>query len=260
MEHALPKTLVAKLAEVMAAIGRIAKHGRNEFHKYDYTTEADIVAAVRGELAARNVMLFPSIVGERRDPVGEKGSALTTLDMVFTFHDGDSDQTLAFPWKGAGTDKDDKGLYKAMTGGEKYFLMKTFLIPTGDDPERDTKGQRPEDGDKTVRAPRGKQAALPEGTARILKVVPKSKGAVSWADVTFVSETGEEHTLPIQADARGSGLNAVEQLCQENAPVEITTEQNSKGRTVISSIQRYRPQAMTPSELPAKTNGAAGAF
>ena len=40
---------------------------------------------------------------------------------------------------GAGDDGADKGLYKAYTGAVKYFLMKTFLIPTGDDPEADTK-------------------------------------------------------------------------------------------------------------------------
>ena len=32
----------------------------------------------------------------------------------------------------------DKGLYKAITGANKYFLFKLFQIETGDDPERDT--------------------------------------------------------------------------------------------------------------------------
>ena len=253
-------TLVGKLVAVMAAIDHIQKRGRNEFHKYDYATEADIAAAVRRELALRNVMLFPAITGERREAVGEKGSVLTTLDFLFTFHDGDSGETLSFTWKGAGTDKDDKGLYKAMTGGEKYFLMKTFLIPTGDDPERDDK-KAAEAGDKAVRAPKpGPRAALPAGTAKIIKVVPKSKGAVSWAEVTYVTDMGEEKTHPIQADVREAGLSTVEQLCQDNATVEITTAQNSKGKTVIESVQRYRPEEPVYVELPpAKPNGA-GAF
>ena len=47
------RSLVRKLAEVMAAVERVPKNGRNEFHKYDYATESDITTAVRAELAKR---------------------------------------------------------------------------------------------------------------------------------------------------------------------------------------------------------------
>lgn len=130
-------SLVKKLTEVMAAVERIPKRGRNEFHKYDYATEADIAATVRAELASRQVMLIPAIVGESRHSVGEKGSVLTVLEMEMEFLDGESGESIKKPWRGYGTDKEDKGGYKAMTGGEKYFLLKTFLMPTGDDPEAD---------------------------------------------------------------------------------------------------------------------------
>jgi hypothetical protein len=36
------KSLAAKLAEIMSEVERIAKKGRNDFHKYDYATESDI--------------------------------------------------------------------------------------------------------------------------------------------------------------------------------------------------------------------------
>lgn len=129
--------LVKKLSEVMAAVGRIPKRGRNEFHKYDYATEADIVEAIRSELASRFIMLFPAVTGTHREPVGDKGQVLTTLEMKFTFVDGETGEKVELQWAGAGTDKEDKGCYKALTGATKYFLLKTFLIPTGDDPEKD---------------------------------------------------------------------------------------------------------------------------
>lgn len=53
--------LVAKLARVMAAVERVAKNGRNEFHRYDYATERDITSAIRSALAAEGVMLLPSV-------------------------------------------------------------------------------------------------------------------------------------------------------------------------------------------------------
>jgi hypothetical protein len=132
------KSLVTKLAEVMALVHRVPKRGRNTFHGYDYATEADIAEAIRKELADRNVMLIPAVKSYERVPVGDKGSVLTTLEMEFTFIDGDNPtDEIRRPWFGAGTDKEDKGLYKAITGGEKYFLLKTFLVSTGDDPEKD---------------------------------------------------------------------------------------------------------------------------
>lgn len=130
-----PVKLVAKLVEVMKAVERIPKNGWNDFHKYHYALEADINEALRGELASRNVLLLPAVTGRSRESVGEKGQVVTHLDMEFTFYDAETGEQLTRPWLGAGADKEDKGAYKAMTGGEKYFLLKTFLIPTGDDPE-----------------------------------------------------------------------------------------------------------------------------
>ena len=138
--------LAKKLAEVMAAVDRVPKHGRNEFHKYDYATEADIAAAVRQELAQRHVMILPAVVSEKRE------GDITTLGMEFLIVDGESGESFSRPWLGVGQDKGDKGGYKAMTGGEKTFLLKLFLIPTGDDPEA-------EDGQKPASRPAQRQAA-----------------------------------------------------------------------------------------------------
>lgn len=172
------KALPKKLAEVMAAVNRVPKRGRNDFHHYDYATEADIAEAIRKELADRHVILIPAITSQTREPVGEKGSVLTTLFMSFTFFDGESGEEITRPWLGAGTDKEDKGAYKAMTGGEKYFLLKTFLLPTGDDPETD-EGKRAKT-DQPVKAADPKTPPLPAksptGPVLIQKVDLKKAG------------------------------------------------------------------------------------
>lgn len=178
-----PRSLVRKLCEVQKSVERIPKNGRNEFHKYDYATESDIVSAIRTELADRNVMLIPSVTGERRASVGEKGSWVTTLDMSFEFYDGDSGETIAKPWMGFGSDKEDKGGYKAMTGGAKYFLLKTFLIPTGDDPESDSSDIHPQakanSASRAAAGPRAdavRQAARGDATASVARPAPTSPG------------------------------------------------------------------------------------
>ncbi len=67
---------------------------------------------------------------------------ITTLEMAFAIIDAETGTTIERPWIGTGQDKGDKGADKAYTGAVKYFLMKTFMIPTGDDPENDTKETR----------------------------------------------------------------------------------------------------------------------
>jgi hypothetical protein len=102
-----------------------------------------------------------------------------------------------------------------------------------------------------VEAPKALQA-MPEGTARILRVVPKKARNVEWAELTYVTATGEELEAAMPADPRGSGLALAEQLCQNNELVELTVIVNSKGKRVVESMQRF---AMTPSELPPAPDG-----
>ena len=139
------KSLVAKLAEVMGEIERIPKSGRNAFHTYSYATEADIVSAVRAGMAARGLMLMPSVEkSEWREVPGKQGpKKIITLTVRFTLHDGESGENMEFVVLGEGEDQGDKATYKAMTGAVKYALLKLFLIPTGDDPEADEHHPKP---------------------------------------------------------------------------------------------------------------------
>lgn len=257
--------LVMKLAAVMAAIERIQKRGHNDFHNYNYATEADIVTAIRIELASRHIMLLPAITGCTREHVGEKGMVLTTLTMEFTFLDGVSGETLTRPWLGAGTDKEDKGAYKAMTGGEKYFLLKTFLIPTGDDPEandaaKESREKRTQRAPAPIPAPQAKQPPgdregpaavnhyvgvhatprgdvavnLPEGVYRILAVKPGSGKVVGDLDV----HTGE--TFPMFQE----GVKAVaEQACRDGVPVRLDIKvSGTSGKSYIKAVHPVTDQ------------------
>lgn len=159
-----PKTLVQKLCEVMAKVKYIQKLGRNEAQSYRYATEADVADALRGELAERNIFIFPNMVKneriklERMNYKGElKTSYATDLEMDWTFVDGDSGETHTCRIPGCSESPGDKGVYVAMTGSEKYLLMKSFLIPTGDDPESDSNE--------------------PQGTAKDAKAIGEAKVA-----------------------------------------------------------------------------------
>ncbi|WP_214807525.1 ERF family protein [Exiguobacterium sp. s102] len=142
MSEPVTRSLVKKLAEVMSEVKRVPKNGFNKFHKYHYATESDVSDLVREELAKRSVMLFPSVIShESREHKNRSGSTeyISTIEMEFTFVDGESGESMAFKTVGEGQDAGDKAYYKAMTGATKYALMKVFLISTGDDPEADSK-------------------------------------------------------------------------------------------------------------------------
>jgi hypothetical protein len=126
-------SIYARLAAVLAQIKRVPKNGRNSFHKYDYVTESDLVDHVRDLLAAEGVCVIPSVVEHTVTGSGKDQITTVTLDITLASDGGQVTGT----WIGQGQDNADKGYYKAYTGAMKYFLLKTFLISTGDDPERD---------------------------------------------------------------------------------------------------------------------------
>jgi hypothetical protein len=184
MTNDIQKNLVTKLCEIMAEVERIPKNGVNTFDHYNYATEADLVDAIRPRLAARNIMLFPNLISAQRTE-GEtstgKKAFMTDVLVDWTFRDGDSDSAITLRFPGCGQDKGDKGVYKALTGSEKYLLMKTFLIATGDDPEKDN-DEKPRNAPPTRQEPRqfaGASTAMPTpppGSKRAVAASERAEG------------------------------------------------------------------------------------
>jgi hypothetical protein len=133
-----PSGLIKKLCEVGDALTWVQKRGKNTFHGYNYATEADLVLAIRKELYGRKVFLTPYVVESKRESWTDdknKRRNLVELIIEWTWLDGDTGERLVCRMPGSGEDSGDKGTYKAITGSEKYLLLKTFLIPTYDDAE-----------------------------------------------------------------------------------------------------------------------------
>lgn len=124
-------TLFAKMARVMAQLERLPQNGYNAHFKYRFTTNADVSDAVRKALAVENVAFFVELIEATRE--GDR----TVVDLAFTFACGDTGETLTKKWKAEANDKQDKGLAKAYTAGLKYFLLKTFILSTGEEPDSD---------------------------------------------------------------------------------------------------------------------------
>lgn len=131
-------SLITKLLSVMKEVDRVPKHGRNEYHGYSYALETDIIAAVRNSLVERGIFISTSVAS-----TGRQGD-VTEVTTKHTFHDAETGEELTVRGYGQGQDWGDKGGYKAITGAIKYFLLKNFLIATGDDPEHDIPAPPPQ--------------------------------------------------------------------------------------------------------------------
>lgn len=139
------KTLHKKLVKVLGSLGTVNKSGKNKAQGYTYATESDLLDAIRAQLIEQNVFIFTSSEVQdikelnKKDREGnDKLSFITTVSTQHTFYDADSGESHTVTSSGQGHDSLDKGVFKAITGANKYFLMKNFLMATGDDPENDS--------------------------------------------------------------------------------------------------------------------------
>ncbi len=130
--------LYARMVGVLKAVKYIQKDKKNAFHGYTYASESAIKGELHTAFAAEGLVMLPpeilEVIDGERDP---KGQFLTTIKVKFGIADAETGEAVYGTGYGRGQDNMDKGIYKALTGAMKYFLTTTFLIPTGDDPERD---------------------------------------------------------------------------------------------------------------------------
>jgi len=128
--------IAQKILNIMGKIQPVVKDGWNDFQKYKYVMEGDILELIRPLLIEERLVIIPSVVSVRELP--QQGKQLVTEAGVdYLIIDLDSGEQITTRWYGYGGDTGDKGIYKAYTGANKYCLLKTFGIYTFDDAEKD---------------------------------------------------------------------------------------------------------------------------
>jgi hypothetical protein len=127
-----------KLIEVRKSVPYLKKESQG--HQYQYTGSSQVLASVRAKMDEIGLMLVCKVLSHTLN-AGKtaKGSNeyLTELTLEFTWINADKpEEQIVCPWYGQGVDSGEKGVGKALTYAEKYFILKTFNIPTDkDDPD-----------------------------------------------------------------------------------------------------------------------------
>lgn len=132
-----------KLIEVRKTVPYLQKENRGQ--QYQYVSSSQTLSAVRAKMDELGLMLVPRVTGHNvREKTEERNGGkvtityFTELDIEFCWVNADKpDETVTCPWYGQGVDiAGEKGVGKALTYAEKYFLLKTFNIATDkDDPD-----------------------------------------------------------------------------------------------------------------------------
>jgi hypothetical protein len=136
------EALTKKLVAAMKAIDAVGKQGKNERQDYKYVKAADVAREVRPVLIENGIGFSYSVISterwERTNPTTGGILYFVEINVLLTFTDEQTGESLTVQGLGWGMDPGDKAPYKAMTGALKYGLRMNFIIPDELDPENDS--------------------------------------------------------------------------------------------------------------------------
>jgi hypothetical protein len=207
-------TLDQKLIQIYKALDFIGKAGENKAQNYNYVRAADVVRGVRAALADNGIYAeinfdfvgAPYTIARSKDPNAPFSAVNVKCSIVL--HDSESSETRTGSGLGAGADLGDKAIYKAQTGGLKYALRNTLLVPDeeGADPEADESVDRAaaEPAPKKIRTPEPVEAPPeePEPAMPVRAKLPESEApAAAQREPGDESEAGaDDGTLPTEEE------------------------------------------------------------
>ncbi|MCM3701872.1 ERF family protein [Paenibacillus macerans] len=135
-----------KLLEVRKSVSYLKKEA--ESAQYKYTGSAQVLASVRDKINEMGLILVPKILEKNlltetvefieKEKPKKTTTYFTELTLSMTWVNVDNpSESIECPWYSQGVDiAGEKGVGKALTYGEKYFILKFFNIPTDkDDPD-----------------------------------------------------------------------------------------------------------------------------
>lgn len=152
------------LITLQESIRAVELSGFNDFDKYSYLKEEDLIFKLRPLLAESDLSFLKTLVSVEDLPQREtsKGKPIYPVRVVLCgmlLHK--SGEWIKFYSTGDGQDGGDKGGYKALTGASKYLIAKGFGFPTGDDPEASDSEEAGEPGKKPAQKKKTEQKRKP---------------------------------------------------------------------------------------------------
>ena len=129
-----------KLIEVRKAVPFLQKDASGQ--QYKYNSSSQVIAAVRAKLDEMGLLLITELVNHNllsetieyvdKDRPKKTTTYFTEVDLLMTWVNAENpEEQIKIPWYAQGVDiAGEKGVGKALTYGEKTFMLKQFNIAT----------------------------------------------------------------------------------------------------------------------------------
>lgn len=121
-----------KIHKVMQDVEYLQKDDKVSFGNTSYKaiSEEKVTSAIRASLVKNGLVIVPVEQEHFKD------GTLTTVNVKYQITCVETGEYVVAVSSGTGADTQDKGVGKAMTYAYKYLLLRTFAIPTGEDPDK----------------------------------------------------------------------------------------------------------------------------
>lgn len=127
-----------KIISIMQEVRRLQKDDQVEFGntKYKALSEEKVTEIMRKQLVEKRIVVFP--IEQNCSRTGQ----ITHVDVKYRMVNvDDPTDFIEIVSSGDGADSQDKGAGKAMTYAYKYMWLRTFALPTGEDPDKISSAQ-----------------------------------------------------------------------------------------------------------------------
>lgn len=186
-----------KLIEVRKSAPYLKKD--QDGYKFKYVSSSNTLGALREKMDGMNLLLVPRILRIKvSDHKTSKGGHeyFTEIWAHFTWVNAEKpEEKVKCPWYGQGLDSGEKGVGKAATYAEKYFLLKFFNIATDKDDPDANQQPRPQGGpEKPSEKPVDKDAMTTKQRGMLWAKMKEKEMSDAEAKEFFKNEMGDTPT------------------------------------------------------------------
>ncbi len=242
-----------KLIEVRKSCAGLQK--KNEGFQYKYVSSSDTLKALRGAMDEQGLLLIPEVlsheireyetVKEVHGKADKKGiSYFTDLTIQYTWVNSEdpTGDKIVCQWCAQGVDTGEKGVGKALTYGEKYFLLKFFNIHTDkDDPDNDQTKDPPNTTTKRKSQPPKTQSYTPkEETGELCSETDMGKMFSRLRQTYNVTDTGVIHELLTKILKPDKEITSTKNVTafQMNTVLNTLNNKEAKVRATLDALSK----------------------
>jgi hypothetical protein len=233
----MANTLISKITAASRVVGALAADKTNTAQNYKYISADKILERAGDALADNGVAVLPAINEEATLQVeytDSYGKAKMRFDALvrFTMFVTDGETQMELPWVGRGSDFSvpDKALYKAITSGHKYFLMKLLNVGVGNE-DGEHEAEAAQDAQtapqRTLATPAPKQTQPAPKTSQGAPTMPRQATSATPEQVAQLDALGSEFYAEEWGEQRGKLCRAASKGSAD-APADLLQTEIAK--------------------------------